>query len=96
MTAKQTKSRFVLRRRQFPVRVCYAMTIDKSQGQTLSAVGLYLKKLVFTHGQLYVAVSRVTSRNSLKILIECEDGTCGSETKNVVFPEILRSAGILP
>jgi hypothetical protein len=47
---------FTLQRRQFPVRICYAMTINESQGQTLSRVGLYLKKPVFTHGQLYVAV----------------------------------------
>jgi ATP-dependent DNA helicase PIF1 len=40
-----------LQRRQFLVWVCYAMTINKSQGQTLSIVGFYLKKPVFTHGQ---------------------------------------------
>jgi ATP-dependent DNA helicase PIF1 len=54
------------------------MTINKSQGQTLSAIGLYLKSPVFTHGQLYVAVSCVTSKKNLKILIENEDGMLGS------------------
>lgn len=70
------------------------MTINKSQGQNLSSVGLYLKTPVFSHGQLYVAVSRVTSRKSLKILITSEDKSCGSQTQNVVYSEIFRSAGL--
>ncbi|GAN11433.1 ATP-dependent helicase RRM3-like [Mucor ambiguus] len=42
------------RRRQFPVRTAFAMTINKAQGQTLDSIGLYLPKPVFSHGQLYV------------------------------------------
>lgn len=80
---------FTLQKRQFPVRVCYSMTINKSQGQTLDRVGVYLKKPVFTHGQLYVAFSRATSRSGLRVLIENDDGSCGTQTKNVVYHEIL-------
>ncbi|XP_065679979.1 ATP-dependent DNA helicase PIF1-like [Hydra vulgaris] len=56
---------FTLKRRQFPVRLAYSMTINKSQGQTFEKVGVYLKKPCFLHGQLYVACSRTRSFNSL-------------------------------
>jgi hypothetical protein len=48
----------VLRRTQLPIRVAFAMTVNKAQGLTLMKVGLYLKDDVFSHGQLYVALFR--------------------------------------
>jgi ATP-dependent DNA helicase PIF1 len=90
LTTRGSRWPLTLCRRQFPIKVCYSMTINKSQGQTLSNVGVYLKKPVFTHGQLYVAISRVRNRNGLKILIENQDGTCGKITKNIVYKEILQ------
>lgn len=49
------------KRRQFPVKVAFAMTINKSQGQTFDRNGIDLRKDVFNHGQLYVAFSTVRS-----------------------------------
>lgn len=79
------------RRTQFPIKPAYAMTINKAQGQTLQQVGLYLPQPVFGHGQLYVALSRCTSPQNLKILIENGDitGKEGVYTRNVVFKRIL-------
>ncbi|CAI0558526.1 unnamed protein product [Linum tenue] len=74
-------------RRQFPVRLCYAMTINKSQGQTLQSVGVYLPKPVFSHGQLYVVVSRVRSPAGLRFLIVNEDGIPSNYTRNIVYQE---------
>jgi ATP-dependent DNA helicase PIF1 len=64
---------FKFLRRQFSLTLCFAMTVNKSQGHSLSHVGLYLHKPVFTHGQLYVALPRVTSKKGLKILILDEE-----------------------
>ncbi|XP_012834082.1 PREDICTED: ATP-dependent DNA helicase PIF1-like [Erythranthe guttata] len=75
-------------RRQFPLIVSFAMTINKSQGQTLSHVGLYLSRPVFSHGQLYVAVSRVKSRGGIKIFIKSDSGELTNVTRNVVYKEV--------
>ena len=81
---------FKFRRLQFPIRPAFAMTINKSQGQTLDTVGIYLKKPVFAHGHLYVALSRVTNKNNVHMLIEREHpDTPYGFTTNVVYPEIL-------
>ncbi|XP_042012019.1 uncharacterized protein LOC121760408 [Salvia splendens] len=84
---------FKFQRRQFPLAVSYAMTINKSQGQSLSHVGLFLRKHVFNHGQLYVAISRVTSREGLKILVckdEVDEGN-GDTTVNIVYKEVFQN-----
>ncbi|XP_071688688.1 uncharacterized protein [Rutidosis leptorrhynchoides] len=88
LTSTQTKWPFVIQRIQFPVRPCYAMTINKSQGQSLKFVGLYLPKPVFSHGQLYVALLRVTDPNGLKIvMVDDDDRTLKGHTRNVVYKE---------
>ncbi|XP_012700196.1 ATP-dependent DNA helicase PIF1 [Setaria italica] len=59
---------FRFKRKQFPVRLSFAMTINKAQGQTIPNVGIYLPEPVFSHGQLYVALSRATTAKNIKIL----------------------------
>ncbi|CAN1162471.1 ATP-dependent DNA helicase PIF1, partial [Linum perenne] len=78
---------FILKRRQFPIRLCYGMTINKSQGQTLERVGIYLPKPVFSHGQLYVAISRVKSASGLRILLLNDPSIPHGYTRNIVYTE---------
>jgi len=75
---------FELRRRQFPIDLCFAMTINKSQGQTIERMGLDLREDLFTHGHLYLALSRARSWNNIRILSN-EENTM----KNVVIPGAL-------
>ena len=49
--------------------LAFVMTVNKSQGQTLNIVGIYLPKSVFSHGQLYVAMSRVGSKEGVCVLV---------------------------
>lgn len=78
---------FSFKRKQFPVKLAFAMTINKSQGQTFTNVGIDLTKEVFTHGQFYVAISRVRSWKGLKIFIA--ENNYNFIVKNHVFYELL-------
>jgi ATP-dependent exoDNAse (exonuclease V) alpha subunit len=78
---------FRLSRRQFPIRLAFALTINKAQGQSVKYVGLDLRSPVFSHGQLYVALSRATSEQRIKVLLP--DTALAAATKNVVYPEVL-------
>ncbi|PIA55175.1 hypothetical protein AQUCO_00800125v1 [Aquilegia coerulea] len=81
-----TETPFPMSRRQFPVRLAFAMTINKSQGQSVKYVGIDLRNPVFSHGQLYVAFSRCTSSDRISVLLPKDDDNI---TTNVVYPEVL-------
>ena len=63
------------------------MTVNKSQGQSLTTTGVDLRTPAFTHGQLYVALSRVTSLHGLTVLFPEADSQ--EKTENIVYPEVL-------
>lgn len=81
-------------RRQFPVRICFAMTINKAQGQTLNRVGIYLPQPAFSHGQIYVGMSRATTATNIKVQIlpSSNKALSSHETKNIVYTELLAEA----
>ncbi|KAK2417432.1 hypothetical protein QL285_039731 [Trifolium repens] len=91
MSPSQSPWPFKLNRRQFPIIVSYAMTINKSQGQSLDYVGIYLPRPVFSHGQIYVAVSRVKSKQGIKLLIHDEKNEPKHSTTNVVYKEVFNN-----
>ena len=74
---------FAFRRLPFPVRLAFAMTINKAQGQSLNVTGLDLTDECFSHGQLYVGMSRAKDPSKLFITAN------GQETKNIVYTQVL-------
>ena len=60
-----------------------------SSGQTLKEVGLWLRTQPFTHGQLYVACSRVGKPGSLKFALKKEKNGNIEKAMNIVFKEVL-------
>jgi ATP-dependent DNA helicase PIF1 len=84
---------FKLKRKQFPIGLCFAMTINKAQGQTIPIVGVYLPESVFSHGQLYVALFRGIARKTTWVLAKPNvlADPSGKKTKNIVYREVLKS-----
>ena len=76
-----------MKRVQFPIVLNMVMTINKSQGQSFDVVGIDLTNEVFSHGQLYVALSRTRDCNKLYYFCK-RDGNC-CFTTNIVFQEVL-------
>ena len=75
---------FDFKRIQFPVRLAFAMSINKAQGQSLKIAGIHLQNPCFSHGQTYVACSRVGHPSNLHILAP------GGKTRNIVYPAALQ------
>ena len=75
---------FEFKRLQFPERLSFAMTINKSQGQSFQVCGLNLGNICFSHGQLYVACSRVRKPSDLFVYAP------GGLTRNIVYPKAIQ------
>ena len=86
------------KRKQFPILLAYYLTFNRAQGQSLERVGIRLHQSVFTHGLLYIGMSRCgdpmfvfvyADQSEFQHLIDngILDPT-KTYTRNIVFPEI--------
>jgi ATP-dependent exoDNAse (exonuclease V) alpha subunit len=91
---------FLFKRKQFSIRLSFSMTINKAQEQTIPNASVYLPEPVFSHGQLYVVLSRATARSNIRVLVvrpsdkkdkKKKTKTNGTYTKNIVYKEVLTS-----
>lgn len=90
MAPTDSRNPFKFTRRQLPIRPAWAMTINKAQGQTFKRVAVYLADPCFSHGQLYVAMSRVGEPAGLKFMVVNGRDAAGRVcTDNVVYHELL-------
>ena len=82
-------------RKQIPLRLCYAMTVHNSQGQTMPTLGLDARLPAFTHGLFYVGIGRATTSATIHVLCAEKDIIYDSDSQpsasvmSIVWPEML-------
>ena len=75
----------IFKRIQFPIKIAYALTMNRVQSQTFHHVGIDFTRQAFSHGQLYTAISRITRPQNLRVYFPLDDFVAN----NPVFTEIL-------
>lgn len=73
------------------MRLTFALTINKAQGQSVRHVGIDLHESVFSHGQLYIALSRAMSHKRIKILLPTTSHV--NQLQNIMYMEIFHMVG---
>ena len=85
LAPSDTEFPFSMKRIQFPLKPSFGITSNRSQGQTLERIGILLKtKEFFAHGQLYVSLGRVKSKNNVRVLLPDDCNV----TSNIVYKEV--------
>ena len=83
---------FKFTRLQFPVRPAFAISINKSQGQTLERIAVFLPQPVFSHGHLYVALSRVGAPDRVSVMVPASDNNARGHLDMLCLPAVHPSA----
>ena len=86
LTSMDGELPFIISKRQFPTQLCFAIIVNKSQGQSFNFISINLCILVFTYRQLYVALLRVIDIRRLSLLLPQEGG---ATTTNIIYLEVL-------
>ena len=68
--AMSDKFAFELTRLQFPIKIAFALTMNRAQGQSAEKCGILLPKHVWAHGQIHVTFSRCGNPNNLHVWAE--------------------------
>ena len=90
---------YAMMRTQFPLRLAYAMSYNKSQSQTLFRTLVDCTEMPFTHGHLYVASSRVRSPDNIAYYFDEESETAKlvvEHKKTVVTNIVYKNLIIVP
>jgi ATP-dependent DNA helicase PIF1 len=82
---RSTGLSFCLKHHQFPIRVTFGISINKSQEQSLRVVGIYLATPVFAHDRLYITLSQTINCRYIYISLP----TAMEATKNIIYTKIL-------
>jgi len=89
-TVKSNHGGFAITRTQFPLRLAYAVTYNKSQGQTIPVSLVDIRSMPFSHGHLYVSMSRADDVDSTAFYCDESQVVDGAvSVSNVVYPELL-------
>jgi len=87
LSSTEGKLPFIISQQQFPIHLSFAITVNKSQSQSFNFISIDLQMPVFTHNQLYVALSHITTVNSISVLLPPNQ----SEIENIIYLEVLLS-----
>ncbi len=80
---------FTMTRTQFPLRLAYCMTFNKAQGQEWDLVLADIRKSPFTHGHLYVVMSRIRQSRNIRLFCDEEQMIEGQPcATNVVYNKL--------